>query len=67
MTEGAQEGTGGRNFWDARSLEELAREQGVGPHPDLRALFGTWPGEDDDRFEEIVAELRHPNAVCRHS
>ena len=26
----------------------------------VQALFGTWPGEDDDGFEASIHELRHP-------
>ena len=29
------------------------------PMPDVRALFGTWPGEPDDGFEAAVEEHRH--------
>jgi len=31
----------------------------VGPMMDIRALFGTWPGEMDDGFEEAIDKLRH--------
>jgi len=26
----------------------------------VKALFGTWPGESDDDFEESIDKLRHP-------
>jgi len=42
------------------SLEELARSQNVLPLADVRALFNTWPGEEDDGFEATIDELRHP-------
>ena len=29
---------------------------------DVRALFGTWPGEENDGFEAAIDELRHPGA-----
>jgi len=32
---------------------------------DVRALFGTWPGEVDDGFEEAIDELRHPMRARR--
>lgn len=49
-----------QNFWESPSLEELAKAQGVKPMEDVRDLFGTWPGEVDDGFEEWIDELRHP-------
>ena len=49
------------SFWDSPTLEELAQTQNVKPMADVRALFGTWPGEVDDGFEEAIDELRH---VC---
>ena len=48
-----------RSFWDSPSLDELARAQNVDPLSDVEDLFGTWPGEEDDRFEEQVDMLRH--------
>jgi hypothetical protein len=41
-----------------RSLDELAKSQNVQPMADVRALFGSWPGEEDDGFEENIEELR---------
>ena len=29
------------------------------PMVDVRDLFGTWPGEEDDGFEEAIYEMRH--------
>lgn len=49
-----------RSFWESPTLEELAEAQSVKQMADVRALFGTWPGEDDDGFEEAIDELRHP-------
>ena len=46
-------------FWTSRTLEELAEEQGVRPLRNLSELFGTWPGEPDDGFEELIDDLRH--------
>ena len=48
-----------RDFWESPTLDELAQSQHVQPMADVRALFGTWPGEDDDGFEASIDELRH--------
>lgn len=48
-----------RDFWESPSLDELAQAQNVGPMMDIGVLFGTWPGEMDDGFEEAIDELRH--------
>jgi hypothetical protein len=50
-----------RDFWDSPTLDELAQAQNVTSLVDVRALFGTWPGETDDGFEDAVDELRHTN------
>lgn len=46
------------DFWESPTLEELARRQGVKPMTDVRKLFGTWPGDPDDGFEEAINALR---------
>jgi hypothetical protein len=46
------------NFWQAISLDALAEAQGVRPMDDITVLFGTWPGDPDDGFEEMVDGLR---------
>ena len=51
-----------QSFWESPSLEDLAHSQNVQPVPDVRALFGTWPGEEDDGFEAAIDELRHPDS-----
>lgn len=48
-----------RSFWESPTLDELAQSQNVRPMADVRALFGTWPGEMDDGFEEVIDDLRH--------
>ncbi|MBI5846769.1 MAG: hypothetical protein HZB31_02235 [Nitrospirae bacterium] len=48
-----------RSFWESPTLDELAESQNVRPVTDLSVLFGTWPGETDDGFEDAVDELRH--------
>lgn len=46
-------------FWSSPSIEELARAQGVESVADATTLFGTWPGDADDGFEESVRYSRH--------
>ena len=41
------------------TVEDLARLQNVGPIEDVSVLYGTWPGELDDGFEEAIDQLRH--------
>jgi hypothetical protein len=48
-----------QSFWESPSIEELAQAQQVQPMADVRSLFGTWPGEIDDGFEQAIDELRH--------
>ena len=47
-------------FWAVQSFDDLVRSQGVSPLSDPSELFGTWPGDPDDDFEELIAELRRP-------
>jgi hypothetical protein len=49
------------DFWQSLSIEELAQAQGVKPIDDITLLFGTWPGEPDDGFEEDIQTLRQHN------
>ena len=51
-----------RNFWESPTLDELAQTQNVRPMADIRALFGTWPGEIDDDFEKDIDAVRHSHA-----
>lgn len=46
------------SFWTFPELDELARGQAVAAVRDIRALFGTWPGDPDDGFEELIDDLR---------
>lgn len=48
------------SFWDDKSIDELNEEQQVSPIEDLSEITGTWPGEIDDGFEELIDRLRHP-------
>ncbi|MEX2214029.1 MAG: hypothetical protein WD768_07875 [Phycisphaeraceae bacterium] len=42
--------------WRNRTLEELAREQGVKPMPSCRELAGDWPAEDS--VDDFLAFIR---------
>jgi hypothetical protein len=46
------------DFWTSPTIEELAQAQSVEPLTDVTSLFGTWPGDADDGFEESVRALR---------
>ena len=52
-----------QGFWESPTLDELAYSQNVQPARNVRALFGTWPGEQDDGFEKAIDELRHPSGT----
>ena len=49
------------DFWESPNLDELAKYQGIQPLADVSHLFGTWPGDSDDRFEEKIRALRQQN------
>ena len=55
----ASETPTGADFWQHRTLADLARAQGVIPVEDVRVFYGTWPGEPDDGFEALIDEHRH--------
>jgi len=46
------------DFRNSPTIEELAEVQGVKPLQNISDLFGTWPGEEDDGFEEEIRRLR---------
>ncbi len=46
------------DFRNSPTIEELAEAQGVKPLQNISDLFGTWPGEEDDGFEEEIRRLR---------
>lgn len=48
---------------DGQTLGDLAKAQNVQPMSNVRALFGTWPGEPGDGFEESIDELRHAQSM----
>jgi hypothetical protein len=49
----------GTDFWKSPTLEELAASQEVEPMDSIEAIFGTWPDDANDGFEESVHALRH--------
>jgi hypothetical protein len=55
------------DFWQSLSLEALAEAQGAQPMNDISALFGTWPGDPEDGFEELIADLRERNVIGENS
>ncbi|HYO12308.1 MAG TPA: hypothetical protein VE685_03820 [Thermoanaerobaculia bacterium] len=51
-------------FWERRSVEELARLQGTGPVESIEDLMGGWPPEEvDDGFEEAVLRWRRSECL----
>ena len=44
------------DFWRKKSLDELAKEQGVGPVEKADQLAGDWPTEDS--IDEFLASIR---------
>ena len=47
------------SFWEAKSFDILAEEQGVYPIDDLSRLFGDWPESADfDSFFEAIQSVR---------
>lgn len=55
------------DFWQSLTLEQLAEAQGVQPIQDISVLFGSWPGEMDDGFEESILHLRRQSIAGRGS
>ena len=49
----------GVDFWKSPTIEELAVAQDVSPLTKIETLWGTWPDEADDGFEESIQTLRH--------
>jgi hypothetical protein len=47
------------DFWTGKTVEELAREQGVGPVVSLADLAMDWPEDDSlDEFFALIREVR---------
>lgn len=55
------------DFRQALSLDELAESQAAVPLQDVSVLFGTWPGDMDDGFEELIRHLRKQNMAGEES
>jgi len=51
------------DFWKSPTIEELAESQGVRPLNDVSLLFGTWPDDPNDGFEESIRELRQQSTA----
>jgi hypothetical protein len=50
-----------RSFFEAKSLEQLAQEQGVGPVKDISVFAGGFPEDEDlDELLEEIYRLRKP-------
>jgi hypothetical protein len=50
-----------RSFFEAKSLQQLAREQGVGPVKDISVFAGGFPEDEDiDEMLEEIYRLREP-------
>jgi hypothetical protein len=46
-------------FWQNKTVEQLAQEQGVRPISDIEELAGDWPPEDSmDEFLQFLREIR---------
>lgn len=46
-------------------LDELAKSQNVHSQSDIKTLFGTWPGDPEDGFEDMVHKHRKQNISMR--
>lgn len=53
-----------KDFWKSPSLDDLAEAQHVKPIDDITKLYGTWPGEEDDGFEEMIKNTRQYPRQC---
>lgn len=49
-------------FWHPRTLEEIAKAQGVQPITNADVLIGGWPEDElNDNFEETLKRWRSEN------
>ena len=47
------------SFWEDKTVEQLAKEQGVKPIKDISQLHGYWPEDADDaEFEAFLEAVR---------
>jgi len=53
------------DFWQSPSLDQLAELQGVQPLKDISLLFGTWPDDVNDGFEDSILALRRQSPAGR--
>lgn len=52
---------GDRSFFEAKTLQELAQAQGVGPVKDISVFAGGFPEDEDiDELLEEIYRLREP-------
>jgi hypothetical protein len=50
-----------RSFFERKTLQELARDQGVGPVKDISVFAGGFPDDEDlDELLEEIYRLREP-------
>ena len=50
-----------RSFFQPKTLQELAREQGVGPVKDIAVFAGGFPEDEDlDELLEEIYRMREP-------
>lgn len=50
----------GSDFWNGKTVEELAQEQGIHPINNLADLAIDWPKDESvDEFIALVREVRH--------
>ena len=45
-------------------VQDLARQQGVEPLTEPSLLAGTWPGNDDDGFEQMICQRRQAGGLA---
>ncbi|MEK6705068.1 MAG: hypothetical protein AABZ06_04720 [Bdellovibrionota bacterium] len=53
----------GMEFWQHRTVDELAAAQGVKAISNVDDLLGGWPGEVNDGFEEWISEMREAELI----
>lgn len=51
------------DFWHSPTIDELAVAQGVQPMRSISDIFGTWPGDLNDGFEEDIQRQREESVV----
>jgi hypothetical protein len=52
------------NFWDSKTIEELAKQQGVEPVSNISSLYSAWPDNLFDGFEGFINEERAARRNC---